>query len=1725
MRPSSILIRAVVLLSSLLMLGLTAWAQSSDGLYRSTNLGAYPPNIGYGVGGPMMMLTASRDHTLLSPIYTDYEDIDGDGRTDFTFIPTFRYYGYFDATKCYAYNATHSTGGRFEPVATVLTTTTYNCARTVGGRKLWSGNFLNWATMTRIDVVRKTLYGGFRREDTATDTTLEMAQMSWDAHAFVKYYSGADIRDYTPFDLTTDLRGKGLTLCNRGSSQTDPTDEEPGYPLIRIAKGNYSLWGTTPFTVCNWDVDQVYGFTFGAKATAFYQKYGPMQGRAGQDPTAHSASMPNASLDGGTYDGVGPELAVRVQVCVDGKVGSERCRAYRDGERTVLKPVGLLQEFGTTSAATQAARAEFGLISGSYDQNLRGGALRKNVGSLNDEIDLNTGRFCHNIATRPLPTSCRTTTGIVKSFDRIRLYNAGDYNLTSPGGAEFVLPQDTHNGDFASWGNPMSEMMVQAIAYFAGQDLGVSATSWPRDTEVGLPTRVTASDPLSAQTVDVASGQTRQALYGKGICRPMHVLALSSGTVSYDTDEPGSSEDVYDQAGRFLTNNGRASTSLVGLTDDIGRIEGINGTRRSVGSASGGFGADCTQKVIGAGGLQSEVYSPGLSAVAGVCPEAPGIKGSYLGAGAAFLANTHAIRELGGDGRASGLTADTGSGVSAANLPAHALRVKSYAASLAGGVARIEIPVPGSNGKKKVFITPESSWRHGGLNTLMPGAMLTFKAIHATDTSGAYVVTWNDTQFGGDYDMDLVGFIRWEIRASTAKPGAYELTVLTDVLNHEAGAQGSHGFSIIGTDPNPGGTGYSVDGRYLTHGSNDFHEAGTDCGSFNTNSNEFNLRCRFVTGGMPTASGPDGYQWPTSYAGTNNVVFIDQVVPGQFTTTAAKKFLVTDGAEQVTLRDPLWYIAKYGSFNTGETKFQAGTDAQPGALRDPPESNNWDSSRNDGAACPAGACADGEPDGYFLARRPELLEVRLRQLLDALTRNTNSAPAISSAQLLTDSLKYTAEFSREEFSGNVRAFVVTTQGAFATGESWNASQKLMDLPRQVITNEGGSGIPFDWAQLGTTASAAGPYLSALAGVTAGTPLSTDQSSRTQRLINYMRGSQADNGSLFRLRSANGVLGPVVNSTPWLQNSQVAGRYTDADFPSSTPSYRAFAVTKSSYPSLLWFGSNDGMLHGIHALTGAPVLSYVPSPLAGRLAETLSVSNAAAVPLMDGSPFTADVLVGTGSTPASNAWRTYLFSGLGRGGKAVFALDVTDPAQLTQAQASAVFKWTFTASDDDDLGFQLGDAVRHSVSGQATPVVYLNTRKFGVLVPNGYRSANGRAALFILDVDGPTTSSTSISWKDALGNPQRYVRLRPRESDADNGMMGVTWVDLDNNGTADVVYGTDIKGNVWKFDIRSSNPAEWRSALLSTGGAAVPLFTAKDRSGHALPITTAPLATFPGFGGTLVSFGTGRAIDPADFPDTTTFQRFYSVWDQGRYQEDQIFPPVPESETNPVAGPVHPLPDVMASRPNSAGVSKPTFIQRVLRRNDAGQVFQIQVDDSGTPVLDSAGREIPMTDTTNALRFDPSLHDGWFFEMPNSSPGEAVLSSPSLRLNYMFFTSVRPQSTADAAQSCSQDPRGTLYAFNPVDGLPVRNLFVTDASYMGINSADKLIIVSDATPLGRPLPGEGGSGGSGGNGSGCPAGTVASRAIGSDGKERIICSPANSLRIQWREIPGLRTRAR
>ncbi len=117
----------------------------------------------------------------------------------------------------------------------------YNDKRCTTTGDYWSGDFLNYLTTSRMDALRRVLYGGYRSTDTATETVLERARIPQDAHSWGKEYEsiardGYDIRQYAPLNLPAS--GTRHLLAN--VTLKDDVDQKS---LLRVlTNSNYRIW-------------------------------------------------------------------------------------------------------------------------------------------------------------------------------------------------------------------------------------------------------------------------------------------------------------------------------------------------------------------------------------------------------------------------------------------------------------------------------------------------------------------------------------------------------------------------------------------------------------------------------------------------------------------------------------------------------------------------------------------------------------------------------------------------------------------------------------------------------------------------------------------------------------------------------------------------------------------------------------------------------------------------------------------------------------------------------------------------------------------------------------------------------------------------------------------------------------------------------------------------------------------------------------------------------------------------------------------------------------------------------------------------------------------------------------------------------------------------------------------------------------------------------------------
>ncbi|GAB4192232.1 MAG: PilC/PilY family type IV pilus protein [Wenzhouxiangellaceae bacterium] len=582
---------------------------------------------------------------------------------------------------------------------------------------------------------------------------------------------------------------------------------------------------------------------------------------------------------------------------------------------------------------------------------------------------------------------------------------------------------------------------------------------------------------------------------------------------------------------------------------------------------------------------------------------------------------------------------------------------------------------------------------------------------------------------------------------------------------------------------------------------------------------------------------------------------------------------------------------------------------------------------------------------YIAAQRPEDVADALLAVLQNIAARAGSAAsgATNGGSITTESRVYQAKFFSKDWHGELLSFRVQSDGSLATSAEWEAGNLLnqkadgyFESTRKVFTYnpQSNAGSRFLWGSLT-------PEQQLLLDTN---PLTRLPDGLGEDRVNYLRGSSRDEGntgSAFRERENK--LGDLVNSAP-----RFVGRPA---FLFPFDNYFAFAQAQENRTQAIYVGGNDGMLHAFDAVSGQELFAYIPNEVMPRLNQLTSRSYSHLF-YVDGSPIYSDAQI-------DGSWRSILTGGLRRGGQAVYALDVTDPAAFT---ASDIL-WEFTDADDSDLGYTYGEPT----------VARMQNGRWAIIIGNGLNntelddnpSLTGDAVLYILFIERGRDG-----W--SLGD---YVKLSTGEGEVTepNGLGSPGAVDVDGDFKTDFIYAGDLRGNLWKFDVSGSSPSSWNVAF---GGE--PLFTARSESGEVLTTLERPGVAFHPTGGeqgTLVYVGTGRFLEPQDnFASDQPTQTLYAVWDRDGF-------------IDPVTG--------QAGNTGDHGYNRSQMAQIVL--NSAGGL---------RTVADSSEEVVWFNDNGEPV------HRGWFVDLP--ATGERIIEPVLLRSNVVFFVTMIPDDDPCAA---------------------------------------------------------------------------------------------------------------
>jgi len=452
--------------------------------------------------------------------------------------------------------------------------------------------------------------------------------------------------------------------------------------------------------------------------------------------------------------------------------------------------------------------------------------------------------------------------------------------------------------------------------------------------------------------------------------------------------------------------------------------------------------------------------------------------------------------------------------------------------------------------------------------------------------------------------------------------------------------------------------------------------------------------------------------------------------------------------------------------------------------------------------------------------------------------------------------------------------------------------KGWDTQRRIVTinDSTNTAVPFRLANLSSSQQSS---------LTAGWSIAPYVPTK-QAVLDYLRGDQSNEGlcsTCFRSRSH--ILGDIVYSGAVPVGAPNAPFYDSGATGSPNPGYNAFKTAKALRAPTVYVGANDGMLHAFNDTAsngGTETWAFIPKALfsGGDPNDSAHASAPAfqlgalayrrgGIPMyshkfyVNATPRVWDVdfkNTNTSTPPTTgNDWRTILVGGLGVGGRAIYALDVTDPVALpppaassdTETTAASKVLWEYTEAN---LGY-VYDA----------PTL-VKTYKYGwvVLVASGYNNPTGKGYLYVLD---PKT-----------GSQLQKIGL-PGDTGTDTSPTGLSTIRAftasRQNPYVLQAYGGDLKGNVWRFDLSNADASKWKAEKIAI---------LKDATGNLQPITTGVRIEIDQNNNVdrYLFIGTGKLLDQPDLSDTSVVNSLYVIKD-GTIAAPDPAPATPYSRSN------------------------------------------------------------------------------------------------------------------------------------------------------------------------------------------------------------------------------------
>ena len=447
--------------------------------------------------------------------------------------------------------------------------------------------------------------------------------------------------------------------------------------------------------------------------------------------------------------------------------------------------------------------------------------------------------------------------------------------------------------------------------------------------------------------------------------------------------------------------------------------------------------------------------------------------------------------------------------------------------------------------------------------------------------------------------------------------------------------------------------------------------------------------------------------------------------------------------------------------------------------------------------------------------------------------------------------------------------------------------------------------------------------------------------------------------------------------------------------------------------ILYVGGNDGMLHAFDAVTGDELFAYVPNLVFPKLKE-LADPGYDHLYYVDLTP---TVKKAVGLLGGANS-DTLLVGGLRGGGKGYFALKLNDAKNIvSDSDLAQKVLWEYPNSPDPDMGYSYAYPTIAKSNSTSHPWI--------VIVGNGYNSDSGSAVLLVLDA--------------ATGTLVRAIDTGavPAEDEVANGLSTPVAIDANFDGKVDFAYAGDLYGNLWKFDLSFTNPANWAVAFGSASDPK-PLFQAKGPNGNIQPITTKPDVMYhPQEHGFMVCFGTGKFLGTSDFANTDV-QTVYGIWDYGDTIYDLQSNSWTPDDNSEYLGTFERSTLKLSNQPATVGLLKQTFNDYEATFNGRQNTFRIfsEFIPEWITMPDTAGQEDDLSDSQ-------ANHAGYYIDL---AAGERVVSDVLIRGGLLVAIGFLPDDG-----SCS---RGGRSMFMELDAFTGGNIALVQFDFNNDNTFSK-----------------------------------------------------------------------